>query len=93
LVKIDALNKVPTRVRFNKEVFVRAVPIPIIREEGKPLEKTLSQITAEAKASGLEIYAMRDAERVELIPGGASPPPLASPNGVVSPSPSVKLTQ
>jgi hypothetical protein len=95
LVKIDALNKVPTRVRFNKEVFVRAVPIPIIREEGKPLEKTLSQITAEAKASGLEIYAMRDAERVELIPGGAPPPPspLASPNGAVSPSPSVKLTQ
>lgn len=94
LVKIDNFNKVPTRVPFNKEVFVRAVPVPIIKEEGKPLEKTLSQMTAEAKASGLELYAMREAERIELVPGVApSPSPSVSPSSASSPSPSAKLTQ
>jgi hypothetical protein len=92
LTKLDAVTKLPTRVQFNKDIFVQAVPVPHIREEGTVLQKSLSQMTAEAKASGLQIYAMRDSERPELMPGTRkSVKPSPSPSAEASPP--AQLTQ
>jgi hypothetical protein len=80
LVKVDRLSKVPVRVPFNKEVFLRAVPVPRIREEGTAAAKALSQVIADARATGLEIYAMRDAVRPDLQPNTTTPSPSVSPS-------------
>lgn len=78
LTRIDRASKVPGRVPFNKDVFLQAVPVPRITEEGTQAQKALSQVMAEAKATGLQIYAMRDSERPELLPGAPASTP-ASP--------------
>lgn len=93
LTRLDAVSKLPTRVPFNKDIFVQAVPVPHIREEGTALQKSLSQMTAEAKASGLQIYAMRDSERPELLPGTRPQTAAPSPSPSASASPPAQLTQ
>ena len=50
-------------IPFNKEVFVRAVPSPIQTQLSSPVEQSIAQV----RAAGLEIYAMRELSRPNLV--------------------------
>jgi hypothetical protein len=65
---LNRTNPLPERVAFNKDVLVRTIPVPAILESGSPAEKTLSQLIAEGKANGIEIYAITEPKNDEILP-------------------------
>jgi hypothetical protein len=67
-------SPLPERVAFNKDVMIHAVPVPAILENGKEAEKTLSQLVAEGKSSGLEIYAITNPKTQEITPVNPATP-------------------
>jgi|GEM_PF-504224 len=50
-------------IPFNKEVFIRAVPTPSQTQLSSPVERSIAQV----RAAGLEIYAMRELTRPNLV--------------------------
>ncbi len=62
LVTFSPSNQVGESVPFNKEIFVQAIDIPNLKSDASPLEQAIFKV----RASGLEIYAMRDLTRVDL---------------------------
>jgi hypothetical protein len=90
-------NKTITRLKFNKQVFLKAVAsIPIDDQGATNGEALLSRLVAEGSATGLQIYAIKDlsSDDINLYPNPtatASPTPTPTPSAKVlnaSPSPS-----
>ncbi len=76
-------QSLPERVAFNKDVLVKTVPVPPILENGTTAEKTLSQLIAEGKSAGIEIYAITEPKNDEIRP-------IDPTKAVVEPSKSAK---
>jgi hypothetical protein len=68
LVILQKGSSLPRRVSFNKDIYTQVVEVPKIIEGGQPGAQELSEITAEAKSSGLQIYAISDLERENIKP-------------------------
>jgi len=62
LLTVSAGNQIGAAETWNKEVFLRAVPIPTPRSQASDLEKDVAQ----TRQSGLELYAIRDFVRPNL---------------------------
>lgn len=62
LLTVSAGNQIGAAETWNKEVFVRAVPVPTPRSQASDLEKDVAQ----TRQSGLELYAIRDFVRPNL---------------------------
>jgi hypothetical protein len=76
-------SSLPERVAFNKDIMIHTVPVPAILENGSEAEKTLSQLVAEGKSSGLEIYAITNPKTQEIAP--ANPAASIEPKKPVEP--------
>lgn len=68
LIVLEKNSNLPKRVQFNKDLLVHAVPVPPIIESTKTGEKQLSELVAEGKSSGLEIYLIKSPESDEIKP-------------------------
>jgi hypothetical protein len=68
LIVLEKSTNLPKRVEFNKDVFIHAVPVPPIIDGGKTGEKQLSELVAEGKAAGLEIYLITAQKSDEIKP-------------------------
>ncbi|XHX79263.1 MAG: hypothetical protein RBJ76_04840 [Stenomitos frigidus ULC029] len=62
LVRFSAENQLGAGIPYNREVFVRAITAPDVTPVSSELERQVAQV----RASGLEIYAMRDFVRPNL---------------------------
>jgi hypothetical protein len=62
LVTFSPSNQVGESVPFNKEIFIQAIDVPNLKADASPLEQAIFKV----RASGLEIYAMRDLARTDL---------------------------
>jgi hypothetical protein len=68
-------NKTITRLKFNKQVFLKAVPPSPILDQANTPEALLSKLVAEGSATGVKIYAIRDLDvtNINLYPNTPSP--------------------
>ena len=62
LITFSAANQVGESVPFNKEIFIQTIDIPVPKSDASPLDEAIYKV----RASGLEIYAMRDLARENL---------------------------
>ena len=68
LIVLNRSNNLPTRIQFNKDVYVHAVPVPPIIESAKTGVKQLSELVTEGKSSGMEIYVITNPKSDEIKP-------------------------
>lgn len=68
LIVMERSNNLPKRIQFNKDVFVHAVPVPPVIESAKAGVKQLSELVAEGKSSGLEIYLISNPKSDDIKP-------------------------
>lgn len=84
------INNLPTRISFNKDIYIRAVPVPHIVDDGNSGRKQVAELMAESRAAGMEIFAIRDYERQDLKPNNLDPTPIVpgqSPNSTTQSQP------
>lgn len=74
LVVIQKGTTLPKRLNFNKDIYVQAIPVPKIVDGGKVGEQELSEISAEARSSGMQIYAISDFVKQNIQPTIQSTP-------------------
>jgi hypothetical protein len=69
-LKIIQQGAVIKQVAFNKEIFVRAVNVPLIPQglTANKGQSAIAELNARLRASGLEIYAMREYQQPDLKP-------------------------
>jgi hypothetical protein len=68
LIVLDRGSSLPRRIQFNKDILIHAVPVPPVIESQKAGEKQLSELVAEGKSSGLEIYLITSPQNDEVKP-------------------------
>jgi hypothetical protein len=71
------INNLPTRIGFNKDIYIRTVPVPHLVDDGNSSKKQVAELIAESRAAGMEIFAIRDYERQDLKPNHLNPVPIA----------------
>jgi|GEM_PF-316203 len=75
-------QSLPERLTFNKDVMVHTIPVPPILENGTPGERSLSQLIAEGKSAGMEIYAITEPKGDEIVPVDPVQVPTAPPTPI-----------
>lgn len=68
LIVMEKSTNLPKRIQFNKDISINAVPVPPVIESTKAGVKQLSELVAEGKSSGLEIYLISNPKSDEIKP-------------------------
>lgn len=68
LIIVERGSNLPKRVEFNKDISVHTVPVPPVIDSPRAGAKQLSELVAEGKSAGLEIYLIASPEQNAIKP-------------------------